>query len=658
MNDPILFGAAYYPEDWPESERPKDIEMMKKAGMNVMRFGEFAWHNMEPKPGEFDFTWLHRIVDDLGANGIKSILGTPTATPPRWFLLRYPEAANLEVNGQRSLHGGRRHCCSNNPDYQRHSAAIVEAMAKEFGDDPNVIGWQLDNEIYPTLTGCHCDHCRDEFHRYLREKYGTIEEVNRQWNLNIFSQAYDDFDQIPIPTRSWQNPHVRQEWVASHYRSDIRFIHSHAEILRKYTKAPVSTDMMPLNGLSFQDMTGPLDVIQFNHYNTVENLPILPFWFDHIRSFGKPFWNTETSTGWNGSTEIIQVAKPVGFCRINSWLPVALGGEANMYWLWRQHWAGHELMHGSVIYANGRPLPMFDEVQQISREFGLARDFLRETRVDTKLAMHFTGLSWRINEVQPMIANFFYVDRLAEDFHVPVTRMGLRPDMIDTGKDLSGYKVLVSPMVYSLEEKDLPRRIEEWVRDGGHWVVGPMTDIRNAIGAHYIDRAMGHVEEMTGCRLVASIPDSGEVVKSKWADGEPMSANYWQQVYTPAENGQVLASVTEGYAPIIGTALVQKIPFGKGAIWLLGTVPNQADLQKLMAMVCAEAGIEVPEVTGSVTVIPRSGENRRGLILMETACAPASYRLPEPMTDLLTGTTYAGTVELKPYDLMILEPTR
>ena len=135
-----------------------------------------------------------------------------------------------------------------------------------------------------------------------------------------------------------------------------------------------------------------------------------------------------------------------------------------------------------------------------------------------------------------------------------------------------------------------------------------------------------------------------------------LTAHYLQQVFTPAENGRVLASVTEGYAPLIGTALVQKVPCGKGAIWLLGTLPDGKDLQKLMAMVCAEAGIEVPEVSGTLTVIPRSGENRRGLILAEVACAPASYRLSEPMTDLLTGTTYAGTVELKPYDLMILEP--
>lgn len=658
MSEQILFGAAYYPEDWPESQRPQDIEMMKKAGMNVMRIGEFAWHNMEPRPGEFDFGWLHRVVDDLAANGIKSILGTPTATPPRWFLLRYPEAAQLDANGLRIPHGGRRHCCSSNPDYQRHSAAIVEAMAKEFGDDPNVIGWQLDNEIYTGLPGCTCDHCRDGFHQYLREKYGTIDNVNQEWDLNLWSQAFGDFDEIQIPARGWQSPQLRLEWAQYHYQADIRFIHSHAAILRQHTKAPIGTDMMPLNGMGYQDMTAPLDVLQYNHYNTEENLPQLPFWFDYIRSFGKPFWNTETSTGWNGSIEITQVAKPVGFCRVNSWLPVALGGEANLYWLWRQHWAGQELNHGAVLYPSGRPFPMFDEVQRISREFEVARDFLRETKVRSEVALHFTSLGWRLNEVQTVVDRFNYAEHLTGDFYLPITRMGLRPDVIDSMKDLSGYKVLFTTLMMSLEDGDLPQRIEEWVREGGHWIVGPLTDVRNALGAHYTDREMGFVEKLTGCQLLASIPDSGNIVKSKWADGEAMSAKFWQQLYTPAENGQVLASVTEGYPAVVGSALAQKITVGKGAVWLLGTIPNERDLQKLMNMVCAEAGVPMPEMSGTLAAIPRAGENRRGLILVELGNAPASYALEEPMTDLLTGNAYENTVELKPYDLLILEPRK
>ena len=204
----------------------------------------------------------------------------------------------------------------------------------------------------------------------------------------------------------------------------------------------------------------------------------------------------------------------------------------------------------------------------------------------------------------------------------------------------------------------LPQRIEEWVREGGHWIVGPLTDVRNALGAHYTDREMGFVEKFTGCQLLASIPDSGNIIKSKWADGEAMSAKFWQQLYTPAENGQVLTSVTEGYPAVVGSALAQKITVGKGAVWLLGTIPNERDLQKLMNMVCTEAGVPVPEMSGTLAAIPRAGENRRGLILVELGNAPASYALEEPMTDLLTGNAYENTVELKPYDLLVLEPRK
>ena len=153
MNNPILFGAAYYPEDWPESERPFDIKMMKEAGMNVMRFGEFAWRKMEPKPGEYDFKWLHEVIDDLAANGIKSILGTPTATPPRWFLKQYPDAAKLNADGHRTPHGGRRHCCSNNPDYQLESNKIVTAMARNSATIPmSSVGSWITRSTLPVMA--------------------------------------------------------------------------------------------------------------------------------------------------------------------------------------------------------------------------------------------------------------------------------------------------------------------------------------------------------------------------------------------------------------------------------------------------------------------------------------------------------------------------
>ena len=144
---PPYLGVAYYPEAWPEEEMAKDIAQMKDAGIHVARMGEFAWSKMEPREGEFHFEWLHRVINALADAGIATILGTPTATPPIWLSRKYPNIMKENETGRRRQHGGRRHCCSNNPHYRAASARIVEAMAKEVGENENVIGWQIDNEI-------------------------------------------------------------------------------------------------------------------------------------------------------------------------------------------------------------------------------------------------------------------------------------------------------------------------------------------------------------------------------------------------------------------------------------------------------------------------------------------------------------------------------
>lgn len=319
---PPYLGAAYYPEDWPEEEMDYDISMMKKAGITVARIGEFAWHKMEPEPGTYDFAWLHKIVDTLGEAGIAVVMGTPTATPPRWLIKLYPDVVTQNADGVKTNHGGRRHCCSNNPEYRKYSAAIVEQMAKEFGDDPTIIGWQIDNEIYASGDGCFCPHCQKAFHEKLEQKYGTIDHLNRSWNLNLFSQWYDAFEEIPAPCHAWHNPHLMLEWRIKQNESHVDFVRMQAEILHAYVHVPVGTDTMPFNGMDYRDMTEALDIVQFNHYNVPDNLYCSALWFDYLRTLKEhPFWNTETATCWNGSTAIGQSIKPEGYNRVNSWMP-------------------------------------------------------------------------------------------------------------------------------------------------------------------------------------------------------------------------------------------------------------------------------------------------------------------------------------------------
>ena len=298
---PPYFGAAYYPELWPAAQVAQDIALMREAGMNCMRMGEFAWSRMEPQPGRYDFDWLHAVVDQLAAAGIAAILGTPTATPPIWLIEQHPEVLGVSDQGVVKQHGARRHACPTNPVYRDFCARIVTQMAREFGQDPNVIGWQIDNEIYvtnPGPVGCCCRVCQQKYHEAMRQRYGTIAALNAAWGTGLWSQEYQSFEQLPIPrTDTWHHPALQQTWMQAQSDACVDFVHAQADILHRLVTQPVGTDMMPLLGLSYEKMHRKLDVVQFNHYNDKDNLWHTVFWMDYLRTLKEtPFWSTETST--------------------------------------------------------------------------------------------------------------------------------------------------------------------------------------------------------------------------------------------------------------------------------------------------------------------------------------------------------------------------
>ena len=658
-----MLGAAYYPETWDESEQAHDIAMMQKAGINVVRMGEFAWHDMEPREGEFRFDWLHRVIHRLEAADIRVILGTPSACPPIWLEEKHPEMRLIDDIDQRHQHGGRRHCCSNDPNYLRYSLRVAEELVKEFGHHPNVIGWQIDNEIAAFEYGCYCPNCVRAFEEHLRSRYGTIGELNRQWDLHLFSQAYDDFSQVPQPRpHTWHSPHLWFEWNTIHAQSHIRFIKAQANILHKYTDRPVGTDMMPVFNQDYGKMNAFLDVVQYNHYDDEHSLKRELFWFDYMRPIKEaPFWVTETSTCWNGATSTPSDLRPEGFCRANSWLPIVLGAEANMYWLWRQHWAGHELMHGAVLYASGRPMHIFGEVQELARGYDKCSEFLTATRVDTDFAMIASTTTDYLMKQQPVVWEdgshqweTAYTKRLQRIYDA-IADTGIRPDVLTPMGSFQKHRILFTPYLMTLEEEDLPERITRWVEQGGIWIAGPMTDIRNGIGAHYRDRETGILEKLTGATLVQQIPDSSHRTGCAWADGSRFTANKWLQLFDVPQDAKVLATVTSGYSALVGKALVFRKQVGKGQIWVLGTEPSQEDLQRLLELVVQEAHSRQPRVTGKVAAAYRTGSALRGLCAQEYGGEGGTLQLCAPHTDLLTGQTLSGTVSLEPWQTLILQ---
>ena len=620
----ILLGANYYPEDWDESEIDRDIEKMTACGFNVVRIAEFAWSRMEPEEGRYTFDWLHRVVDKLRAAGIGVIMGTPTATSPRWLTKKYPEMTMLLPTGVRTDHGGRRHCCSENPEYLACSAKIVEKLAREFGSDEGVIGWQIDNEIYhwSIERGCCCEHCMAAFHRHLAEKYGSAEGVNRAWNL-------------------------------SHSLSHQRFVHMQAEIIRKYSSAPIGTDTMPFNGFDYRELNAPLDVAQFNYYAT--DLESKAMWMDYMRKFSKlPFWNTETQAAWNGSTAQGHPLQKEGFVYLNTWMPIMLGGEAILYWLWRTHWAGHELMHGAVLDTSGRYTYANGEIRKAAEEFKKVQDFLPEYKVTTDTAMLFTSLNWNIKLTQDVSAGLKSEQGLADEFHKAILACGIHPDVIDAKEELSGYKLIFTPTAFTLEEHDFPRRIADWVKNGGVWVTGPMTDIRTNIGTKYKNSPYGCLETITEETLAYILPDDNGLLTLENGDGEEVRGSLNYELFEAGDYAPLL-TVKSGHSALVGKSVSFVKQVGKGFVVVLGTMPEEAELLRIIRKAASLAEVQPYDTDRGIMITRRCRGEDTLLIAAAVGGEAGQFRFDGVYTDLLTGETFEQAVNLAPYELRILK---
>ncbi len=435
--------------------------------------------------------------------------------------------------------------------------------------------------------------------------------------------------------------------------TQAKFINDQAKILKKYTKAPLGADAIPSIQIDYDELNENLDVMQYNHYDRVEDLHFQRFWFDLSRTIkDRPFWNTETSTCWNGSAATAQSVKPYGFCRINSWLPVALGGEATMYWLWRAHWAGHEMAHGAVLSSAGRPMHVFEEVKRVSEEFEKCSDFLNSTKVSTDIALHFSSLAWNMFGVQPQIDGFRYSYVHYMDLYKPMVDSGMRPDVITSKKDLSSYKLLFSPFLPTLEEAELASRIREWVENGGVWVVGPMSDFKDINGAKYKQAPYGHLEDWLGVRQAYELPDTLGMTRCSWNSGEEFTGSWRYELFEC--DGDSLATVRDGYPTLCGKSVLMRKKLGKGIVYLLGTVPSNEDMKKIISLAAADASVKTSEVDGDLALVLRRGEKYNGLIAMECSGKRGAFSLDSEMTDILTGKKYSGKIELSPYELLVL----
>ena len=661
--EPPYYGAAYYPELWSDEVIEQDIKLMKEAGFNIIRMAEFAWSKMEPTDGVFEFEWLEVVINRFYAEGFVVVLGTPSATPPYWLSSGNPTMFIQKDDGSYMQHGERRHCCSNHQVYQEYSVRIAKEMAKKFAKHPAVIGWQIDNEIGTTSRGCFCENCQTLFAGHLEKTYHDIKQLNKAWGLNQWSMAYPDFASVTAPrSSSWHHPQLITEWLKFQSDSNMKFVHMQTDVLREYgVKTPIGTDMMPVMELNYPATVEKLDVVQFNHYDDKDTLWSQAFWNDYLRGLKKrPFWHTETSTCWGGGTTYWQGYQEPGFCTVNTWFPFAMGGEACLYWIWRTHRAGHELLHGSVITTAGRPMHTFDEVKQIATGLHANRERLSNTKVaPSEVALHFSYEANATFRGQPLSDELdgarMYNRAMGTKFYRPLMQANIRCDVIDPQADVSQYKVIISPLLPNINESDLFTKMVDWVENGGTWVIGPFSDIRDEYGAKFTHAPYGHLEELLGVYHKYQLPDKPKTFKAQFTSEFADIISDCSMVCDGLElrGATNVAMYTDG--PLAGLSAIATKALGEGQIYIMGTALNPDIFKQFMVKVCNDQDVyRTMDASENVFAVPRDDGS---MFILEVSNETGRVVLDAPWVDLLTGEVVVGEVTIKPYEVLYLAPS-
>ena len=520
----MKLGVCWYPEQWPEALWASDVQRMAALGLLFVRIGEFAWSRIEPEPGRFEWDWLDRAVDLAHAAGLEVVMGTPTATPPKWLVDAHPEILAKGRDGQVRGFGSRRHYCFSSDVYLEQAKRITALMADRYGQHPAVVAWQTDNEY-----GCHdtvvstSDAAKAAFRRWLAERYGSVQALNAAWGLSFWSQEYRSFDEVDTPfgTVTESHPAHRQDWQRFSSAMVERFNAAQVEILRAASPGRdivhnfmglftefdhyavgrqldvVTWDSYPIGFLG----QGPFSAADKARYLRTGHPDLTAFHHSLYRACGQGrWWVIEQQPGpvnwaaWNP-------APAKGAVELWGWEAVAHGAERMSWFRWRQAPTGQEAMHAGLNRPDNLPGAAWPEVEALAACLAALRPLPPRGRSDVALIFDYDSV-WAVQS-QPQGRD---QDALATAmaWHTAARRLGLSVDIVPPDADMAGYGLVLLPGQVFVDE-GFARRLED---SDATVLAGPRTGSKTrdfAIPAHLPPDGLKTLIDVTVAR-VESLP--------------------------------------------------------------------------------------------------------------------------------------------------------
>lgn len=640
----MIYGVDYYPEHWDRTEWENQAKLMKEGGFNTVRMAEFAWKKLEPQEGVFDFAFLDEAIDILAKYGIKTILGTPTAAPPKWLANKY-DILMRDKYGRKKEWGTRRECCANNPDYIAKSKIIVNKMAEHYKNNKNIIAWQIDNEFgCHGSTRCYCEHCRRAFAKWLEGRYASIDDLNEKWGSVFWSLDYDSFDDVILPAYNacegeygnlWShNPALDLEFRRFSSDSWVKYQKIQLDILREFTDKPITHNLMGhFSDISAYDLSRDLDFVSWDNYPDNQwgdsEYEYVSMAHENMRGAkNKNFIVMEEQAGPAGWDILGQTPRP-GQLRLWAYQAVAHGAEGMVYFRFRSALFGMEQYWYGVLDHDGKPRRRFYEIQQTGTEMKKLEKYIMnaENSYDALIVKSYDN-SWA-HAIKHHARGYDYESHLYS-FYKANARLGVTT-AVSRG-DLDKYKAVYMP-AYNLVRDSETSEIENYVKNGGVLVLTFRSGTRDEYNRVRPLALPGVFKELAGIEAVEFDAPRRSVGVSGSVKG---TASIWCDIIEP-ETADVIATYDSEYYK--GKAAVTVNKYGKGMVYYVGCDLNDAAMKELVKIISGNAGIKTAEFPEGVEAV------RRGDIKILLNHNEEAAQTDITGTSLITNTEFNGRLE-------------
>lgn len=574
-------GADYNPDQWldyPEVLK-KDIELMKKSGCNVMSVGIFAWSKLEPQEGIFDFLWLDNIIDTMYENGIYTVLATPSGAMPVWLSQKYPEVRRMAEDGIRNRFGNRHNNCYSSGVYREKVKIMNKKLAERYSNHPGVLMWHISNEY--NVGDCHCPLCRENFKKWLKNKYTTIENLNNKWWNGFWSHRYDDFSQIDPPGEHGEyssNP-LKLEW--QRFKNDMlcSFVKDEVDAVRSYNPdLPVTTNYMRIFENDYAKLSEYIDVVSWDNY---------PVWHDGDSEFeaaaetamyhsifnslkkDRPFMMMESSPSATNWQEVSKLRRP-GMHLLSSMQAVAHGSDTVQYFQWRKSRGQSEQFHGAVVgHDNSENTRVFRDVTKVGEELKKISE-VTGSHTENEVAILFDYENvWSLNIAQAYRNKDFckgFNNILLKNYGA-LWQLNIGCDFVFENDDFSKYKVIIAPMLFMLKS-NIKKKIEEYVENGGTFVATFITGVVDEYALSFFDDECYPLRKVLGVKTeeTDSLYD-GQYNYVKMFGNTYKTEKYCELAYS--EGAETIGEYCEEFYKVMPAVTVNK--YGKGRAYYIAT---------------------------------------------------------------------------------------